>query len=142
MYVSGLLRVKAEFNHVNKNPEFLDIDFKNVKAFPIPVFMLMGRHDYTTPSEPAAQWLKNVKFPFKKGIWFENSSHLIPFEEPGKMVVTLLNDVQPCLKIKESLYFKLKKSHGSIMIVIRTTFRIGHFLITQIGKSTLYIVIC
>lgn len=79
-------------------PEFLDTDFKNVKEFPIPVFMFMGRHDYTTPSEPTAQWLKNIKAPFKKGIWFENSAHLIPFEEPGKMLVTLLNDVQPVCK--------------------------------------------
>ncbi|SDI95334.1 alpha/beta hydrolase [Chryseobacterium jejuense] len=78
--------------------EFLDTDFKSVKTFPIPVFMFMGRHDYTTPSEPTAQWLKNVKAPFKKGIWFENSAHLIPFEEPGKMLVTLLNDVQPVCK--------------------------------------------
>ncbi len=78
--------------------EFLDTDFKSVKTFPIPVFMFMGRHDYTTPSEPTAQWLQNVKAPFKKGIWFENSAHLIPIEEPGKMLVTLLNDVQPVCK--------------------------------------------
>ncbi|REC45494.1 alpha/beta fold hydrolase [Chryseobacterium pennipullorum] len=76
-------------------PEFLDTDFKNVKTFPIPVFMFMGRHDYTTPSEPTAQWLQQVKAPAKKGIWFENSAHLIPMEEPGKMLVTLLNEVKP-----------------------------------------------
>ncbi|MDR6548197.1 pimeloyl-ACP methyl ester carboxylesterase [Chryseobacterium rhizosphaerae] len=79
-------------------PEFLDTDFKNIKTFPIPVFMFMGRHDYTTPSEPTAQWLQNVKAPFKKGIWFENSAHLIPIEEPGKTLVTLLNDVKPVCK--------------------------------------------
>ncbi|AZA76634.1 alpha/beta hydrolase [Chryseobacterium sp. G0186] len=79
-------------------PEFLDTNFKNIKTFPIPVFMFMGRHDYTTPSEPTSQWLQNVKAPFKKGIWFENSAHLIPIEEPGKMLVTLLNDVQPVCK--------------------------------------------
>lgn len=76
-------------------PEFLNVDFKGVKSFPIPVFMLMGRHDYTTPSEPTDTWLKNVKAPVKKGIWFENSAHLIPWEEPGKMLVTLLNEVLP-----------------------------------------------
>ncbi len=75
-------------------PEFLDTDFKKIKSFPIPVFMFMGRHDYTTPTEPTVQWLHNVKAPFKKGIWFENSAHLIPVEEPGKMLVTLLNDVK------------------------------------------------
>ncbi|WP_213083889.1 alpha/beta hydrolase [Chryseobacterium lactis] len=79
-------------------PEFLDTDFKNIKTFPIPIFMFMGRHDYTTPSDPTSQWLQQVKAPAKKGIWFENSAHLIPLEEPGKMLVTLLNDVKPVCK--------------------------------------------
>jgi pimeloyl-ACP methyl ester carboxylesterase len=76
-------------------PEFLAVDFTSVKSFPIPVFMLMGRHDYTTPSAPTADWLKQVKAPLKKGIWFENSAHLIPLEEPGKMLFTLVNEVRP-----------------------------------------------
>jgi pimeloyl-ACP methyl ester carboxylesterase len=76
-------------------PEFLNVDFTNIKSFPIPVFMFMGRHDYTTPNEPTERWLKNVKAPVKKGIWFENSAHLIHLEEPGKMLVTLLNEVRP-----------------------------------------------
>ena len=75
-------------------PEFLEVDMKPVKKFPIPVFMFMGRHDYTTPSEPTAAWLKAVSAPVKKGIWFEHSSHLIPWEEPGKMLVEL----RACLK--------------------------------------------
>ncbi|MFP3599511.1 alpha/beta hydrolase [Chryseobacterium sp. SIMBA_029] len=82
-------------------PEFLNVDFKGVKSFPIPVFMFMGRHDYTTPSEPTDIWLQNVKAPAKKGIWFENSAHLIPWEEPGKMLVTLLNDVLPTVTDKK-----------------------------------------
>lgn len=76
-------------------PEFLAVDFKPVTSFSIPVFMLMGRHDYTTPSEPTAAWLSKLKAPLKKGIWFENSAHLIPLEEPGKLLVTLLNEVRP-----------------------------------------------
>jgi hypothetical protein len=39
--------------------------------------------------------LQNIKAPLKKGIWFENSAHLLPLEEPGKMLVTLLNEVKP-----------------------------------------------
>ncbi|WP_375437413.1 alpha/beta fold hydrolase [uncultured Hymenobacter sp.] len=79
-------------------PEFLHVDFKPVKSFPIPVFMLMGRHDYTTPSEPTAAWLAQVKAPLKKGIWFENSAHLLPMEEPGKLLLTLVNEVRPLAK--------------------------------------------
>lgn len=76
-------------------PEFLNVDFKYVTKFPIPIFMFMGRHDYTTPTVPTEQWLQKVNAPFKKSIWFENSAHLIPLEEPGKMLMTLVNDVRP-----------------------------------------------
>jgi pimeloyl-ACP methyl ester carboxylesterase len=76
-------------------PEFLNIDFKPVHRFPVPVFMFMGRHDYTTPNPPTEAWLNHVKAPVKKGIWFEHSAHLIPLEEPGKMLVSLLNYVRP-----------------------------------------------
>ncbi|WP_143307206.1 alpha/beta fold hydrolase [Chitinophaga vietnamensis] len=76
-------------------PEFLNVDFKWVKKFPIPVFMFMGRHDYTTPAEPVALWMKQVQAPLKKAIWFEHSSHLIPMEEPGKMLLTLVQEVRP-----------------------------------------------
>ncbi|KIO75996.1 alpha/beta hydrolase [Pedobacter lusitanus] len=79
----------------NVLPEFLEVDFKNIQRFPIPVFMFMGRYDYTTPSVPTEIWLSKIQAPVKKGIWFENSAHLIPFEEPGKMLVTLLQYVRP-----------------------------------------------
>lgn len=76
-------------------PEFLEVDLKGIKSFPIPVFMFMGRHDYTTPNAPTETWLKAVKAPVKKGIWFENSSHLLMFEEPGKLLVSLVKYVRP-----------------------------------------------
>ena len=75
--------------------EFVQVDFEPVRAFPIPVVMLMGRHDYTTPSQPIADWLARVDAPFKRGIWFERSAHMIPWEEPGKTLVSLLEVVRP-----------------------------------------------
>lgn len=79
-------------------PEFLDVDYKNVTRFPIPVVMFMGRHDYTTPSEPTAAWLSKVKASYKQGVWFEHSSHMIPWEEPGKTVLSLVKYVAPLAK--------------------------------------------
>lgn len=76
-------------------PEFMEVDLRDVHNFPIPVFMLLGRHDYTTPTLPVEQWLSKVKAPFSKAIWFEHSAHLIPIEEPGKLLLTLYNDVRP-----------------------------------------------
>ena len=76
-------------------PEFIAVDYKSVRSFPIPVLMFMGRHDYTTPSEPTASWLNKVTAPYKQGVWFERSSHMIPWEEPGKLVVSLVKYVGP-----------------------------------------------
>ena len=76
-------------------PEFLAVDFSSVDKFPIPVVMLMGRHDYTTPSAPTAAWIDAVEAPCKAGVWFERSAHMVPWEEPGKTLVTLLETVHP-----------------------------------------------
>ena len=76
-------------------PEFVGVDFSAVRAFPIPVVMFMGRHDYTTPTAPTAAWLDKVKAPYKQAVWFEHSAHMIPWEEPGKVLVSLLRYVRP-----------------------------------------------
>ncbi|NGZ83939.1 alpha/beta hydrolase [Duganella aceris] len=78
--------------------EWLEVDFKPVDSFPVPVVMFMGRHDYTTPSQPTAEWLSKVRAPYKRAVWFENSSHLVQFEEPGKTLVSLLDYVRPLAK--------------------------------------------
>jgi pimeloyl-ACP methyl ester carboxylesterase len=76
-------------------PEFLEVDFTGVTSFPIPVVMFMGRHDYTTPSAPTAAWIAAVDAPCKAAVWFERSAHMIPWEEPGKTLVSLLRHVRP-----------------------------------------------
>jgi pimeloyl-ACP methyl ester carboxylesterase len=83
--------------------ELLTVDFKDVTAFPISIFMFMGRHDYYTPSKPTADWLKKLEAPYKKGIWFEKSAHLIPFEEPGKMLMSLVQYVRP-IAVKDTVH--------------------------------------
>lgn len=75
-------------------PEFLEVDFKPMISFPIPVVMFMGRHDYTTPTQQTSAWLSRVKAPYKQGVWFDHSAHMIPWEEPGKMLVSLLKYVR------------------------------------------------
>ncbi|HST44426.1 MAG TPA: alpha/beta hydrolase [Luteimonas sp.] len=76
-------------------PEFLAVDFDAVDRFPIPVVMFMGRHDYTTPSAPPAAWLARVRAPSTHAVWFEHSAHMVPWEEPGRMLVSLLEHVRP-----------------------------------------------
>jgi pimeloyl-ACP methyl ester carboxylesterase len=76
-------------------PQFLEVDFKPIRSVPIPLVMFMGRHDYTTPSAPTAAWLSQVDAPYKQGVWFERSAHMVPWEEPGKMLVSLLKYARP-----------------------------------------------
>ncbi|HEU4664373.1 MAG TPA: alpha/beta hydrolase [Dokdonella sp.] len=76
-------------------PEFLAVDFSRVRRFPIPIVMFMGRHDYTTPSAPTAAWLERLEAPSKQAVWFERSAHMIPWEEPGKTLSSLLAYVRP-----------------------------------------------
>ncbi len=76
-------------------PEFVQVDYSQVKTFPIPVVMFLGRHDYTTPTQPTVDWLAQVKAPSKQAVWFEHSAHMVPWEEPGKTLVSLLNHVRP-----------------------------------------------
>lgn len=79
-------------------PEFVQVDYSSVKRFPIPVVMFLGRHDYTTPTAPTEAWLKQVKAPRKQAVWFERSAHMVPWEEPGKLLVSLLATVRPLAK--------------------------------------------
>lgn len=76
-------------------PEFLEVDYKGIRSMSIPVFMFLGRHDYTTPAQPTADWLAQLSAPAKQGVWFERSSHMIPWEEPGKLLISLVQYVRP-----------------------------------------------
>lgn len=75
--------------------QWTEVDFRDVTKVPFPVVMFMGRHDYTTPSEPTARWIEKVDAPSKQAIWFEHSAHLVPIEEPGRTLMMLVNEVRP-----------------------------------------------
>jgi proline iminopeptidase len=48
-----------------------------------------------TPRAIADAWTRALKAPKKKAIWFENSAHLPMVEEPGRVLVSLVNEVRP-----------------------------------------------
>lgn len=76
-------------------PELARFDFTKVTDFRCPLIMFAGRHDTTTPSEVTAAWLANVRAPRTRLIWFENSAHMMMVEEPGRVLVHLVQDVLP-----------------------------------------------
>jgi len=60
----------------------------------------MGRHDETTSSAVVAQWFPHVHAPYKKLVWFENSAHMVQIEEPGRVLMHLVDDVLPLAAAK------------------------------------------
>lgn len=75
--------------------QLLALRLDRVRKVPFPVVLMLGRHDYTTPPEASARWLEQLDAPYKAAIWFEDSAHLIPLEEPGKTLLTLVGTVLP-----------------------------------------------
>lgn len=85
----------AELSLPRLLPELLAFDFSDVTQFDCPILMFAGRHDTTTPPSVTAAWMARVKAPKKALVWFENSSHMMEIEEPGRVLVHLVNDVLP-----------------------------------------------
>lgn len=71
------------------------VDLSHDIKFDVPVIIMQGRHDRGTSSALVEEWHVAVKAPYKKLIWFEESSHMVYEEEPGRLLVALANDVLP-----------------------------------------------
>ena len=76
-------------------PTMMRFDVRRMRKLGCPVFIFAGAHDYETPSELAIAWLAALHAPHKGLVRFENSAHMMELEEPGKVLVHLVNDVRP-----------------------------------------------
>ncbi len=76
-------------------PDMAATDFTKLTRLRCPVLIFAGRHDYTTPSEPVRRWFDRLEAPSKRWIWFENSAHMIWAEEPGRVLVNLVQFALP-----------------------------------------------
>ncbi|WP_129791655.1 alpha/beta fold hydrolase [Sphingosinicella sp. CPCC 101087] len=83
------------FTVTNLWPRLADVSFDDVERLDVPVVMLLGRHDYMTPSPIAARWMERLQAPAKRTFWFEHSAHLPMIEEPGRVLAALLDHVRP-----------------------------------------------
>jgi len=63
--------------------------------FAAPIFFFTGRHDWHVPYSLTDQWFQKIQAPYKEQVWFEESAHMIPHEEPGKLLVALVEKVLP-----------------------------------------------
>jgi hypothetical protein len=57
--------------------------------------VLAGRHDRSVNSQVAREWFDRVQAPSKHFEWFEHSAHEILAEEPGKLLLTLVQHARP-----------------------------------------------
>jgi pimeloyl-ACP methyl ester carboxylesterase len=76
-------------------PELARANFTTVTELKCPLLIFAGRYDYTTPNAPVRRWYDRVKAPGKQWVWFENSAHMMYLEEPGKALVSLVQDALP-----------------------------------------------
>jgi pimeloyl-ACP methyl ester carboxylesterase len=64
--------------------EQMRIDFfKDLPEIAVPVQFWCGRRDYNTPHELVVEYLRELRAPTKRIVWFERSGHLPNFEEPA-----------------------------------------------------------
>jgi pimeloyl-ACP methyl ester carboxylesterase len=69
--------------------------FANLTPIGVPVLFLMGRHDLHTPYVSAKALFDRIQAPKKRFITFERSAHFPMFEEPGRFLLTLVEEVLP-----------------------------------------------
>jgi pimeloyl-ACP methyl ester carboxylesterase len=71
------------------------VNLMDATQFKLPVVIFQGRHDRATASALVEKWFAKVRAPVKKIVWFEDSAHMVYEEEPGKVLVSLMNEVLP-----------------------------------------------
>ena len=90
--------------HPGFGKEYADIDLPaNIgSSFEVPIFFFSGRHDFQTPVTLSDQWFGEIEAPHKALIHFEESSHVIVNEEPGRVLTALVNQVLPFAQSKSN----------------------------------------
>lgn len=73
-------------------PELMQVNvMESVPRIDVPVYFLVGRHDYNSPFELTQKYFERLDAPQgKQLIWFENAAHDIFFDEPETLVNTLV----------------------------------------------------
>lgn len=80
-------------------PELLALDLRRTEPeLAVPVVFFLGRHDRHVDARIAADYLAGLRTPAKRLVWFEDSAHNPPFEEPDRFVAAVereLGDFAP-----------------------------------------------
>jgi proline iminopeptidase len=63
--------------------------------FDVPIFFLSGRTDHVVDAPLTFDYLQRISAPQKSFVWFEDSGHYPPFEEPQKFNAWMIENVLP-----------------------------------------------
>jgi len=63
----------------------------------VPVFFFLGRHDHVIAPETSSAYFDMLTAPSKRLVWFEESAHEPPFEEPAKFNAAMAKLVRPVI---------------------------------------------
>jgi proline iminopeptidase len=83
------------FSITNLMKTLFAVDYENKTSFQCPIFLFVGRHDYATSHNLAESWFHRVKAPEKELIRFDDASHMIMQEQPGRFLEHLVVDIRP-----------------------------------------------
>lgn len=82
-------------------PEIMSIDLSSqVPELEIPIYFLIGRHDYNTPFKLTEEYFSQLEAPYKELIWFDRSAHSPMYEEADKFNKVLIEKILPRIKKK------------------------------------------
>lgn len=76
-------------------PQYSREDLTPLTDFRVPIVFMLGRHDWHVPSVLAADYFDDIDAPCKHLVWFDESAHNPPFEEPDAFVAAMVDTVLP-----------------------------------------------
>lgn len=77
------------------NDELLNLDLaRTVPSVDVPVIFMLGRYDRHVDAATASAYFEALRAPVKRLVWFENSAHNIPFEEPDLFNAAVVDELR------------------------------------------------
>jgi pimeloyl-ACP methyl ester carboxylesterase len=90
------------FSNKNLMDEVRGLDLSEIiRIVKVPITLMVGRHDLTTPPEPTKIWFDSLQAKDKEWVWFERSAHSPLFEENQKFIDLVLTQTRSRLEENE-----------------------------------------
>lgn len=94
--LTWILRRDSSFSRNALAKEIDQFDVRQLGyRFELPIVFMLGRHDWQVPAVIAAEYFSQIDAPHKKLVWFSESAHSPPSEEPAAFASALVKFVLP-----------------------------------------------